>query len=96
MDVRKVKEQCDVLRDLIDLGSGDNPEVLRRALGIVRSLRAAAEWDYPRQILDDAKERLRAWVSNRKWRGDEAELRRSLLQYLDELPPSWERPTDGG
>jgi len=92
VDAKKLNEHCDALRDLIGVGPGDNPEILRKALGIVRSLRAAAEWDYPRQILEDLKARLLAWFSDRQWRGDEAELRRSLLQHVDQLPPSWEQP----
>ena len=92
MDARKVKEHCDTLRDLIGVGPGDNPEILRKALSIVRSLRAAAEWDYPRQILEDLRGRLRAWFSDRQWQGDEAELRRSLLQHVDQLQPSWKQP----
>jgi len=57
-----------------------------KALGIVRSLRAAAEWDYPRQILEDLKVRFLAWFSDRQWRGDD-----SLLRHVDQLPPSWEQ-----
>lgn len=93
MDARKVKEHCDTLRDLIGVGPGDNPEILRKALGIVRSLRAAAEWDYPPLILADLKVRLLAWFSDRQWRGDDAELRRSLMQHIDQLPPAW-KPSD--
>ena len=92
VDARRVKEHCDTLRDLIAAGPGDNPDILRKALGIVRSLRATAEWDYPREILEDLKVRLLAWFSDRQWRGDDAELHRSLLQQIDQLPPSWEQP----
>jgi len=81
-----------MLRDPIGVGPGDNPEVLRKALGIVRLLRAAGEWDYRRQILEDLKVRLLAWFSDRQWRGDDAELRRSLLQHVDQLPQSWGQP----
>jgi hypothetical protein len=94
MDAKKVEGHCDVLRDLIGLGPGDNPDVLRKALGIMRSLRTAAKWDYPRQILEDLKARLLAWFSERQWRGDEADLHRSLLQHVDQLPRSWEQPAD--
>jgi hypothetical protein len=55
VDAKKVQEHCDTLRDPIALGPGDNPDIQRKALGIVRSLRAAAERDYPRQILEDLK-----------------------------------------
>jgi hypothetical protein len=92
VDTRKVKEHCDTLRDLIGVGPGDNPEILRKALSIVRSLRVAAEWDYPRQIIEGLKVRLLAWFSYRQWRGDDAELRRSLLQHVDQLPHSWKQP----
>lgn len=92
MDAKKVTEHCDTLRDLIGVGSGNNPDALREALGVVRSLRAAAEWEYPRHILEDLRVRLRAWFSDRQWRGDDAELRRSLLQHVDQLPPSWKQP----
>ena len=92
MDAKKVQEHCDTLRDLIGVGPGDNPDVLRKALVIVSSLRAAAEWDYPRQIVQDLKTRLLAWFSDRQWRGDHAELRRSLLQHVDQLPQSWDQP----
>jgi len=61
VDAKKLKERCDTLRDLIDVGPGDNPETLRKALDIVRSLRVAAEWDYPPLILEDLKVRLLAW-----------------------------------
>ena len=92
VDAKKVKEHCDTLRDLIGVGHGDNPQILHKALRIVRSLRVAAEWDYPRQILDGLKVRLLAWFSDRQWRGDDAELRRSLLQHIDQLPPCWKQP----
>lgn len=92
MEAKKVKALCEALRDSIDMGPGDNPEILREALRSVRSLQAAAEWDYPRQILQDLKVRLLAWFSAREWRGDDAELRRSLLQHVDQLPPSWKPP----
>jgi hypothetical protein len=92
VDAKKVKEHCDVLRDLISAGPGDHPDILRKALAIVRSLRAAAEWDYPRQILEDVKVRLLVWFSDRQWRGDDAELRRSLLQHVYQLLESWEQP----
>jgi hypothetical protein len=92
VDTTRVKEHCDTLHDLIGVGPGDNPDVLRRALVIVSSLSAAAEWDYPRQIVQDLKMRLLAWFSDRQSRGDDAELHRSLLQQIDQLPPSWEQP----
>ena len=92
LDAEKVKQHCDLLRDLIGGGPGENPEILRKALGIVRSLQTAAKWDYPQQILQDLKERISAWFRVRQWRGDEAELRRALLQHIDQLPPSWEQP----
>jgi hypothetical protein len=92
VDTNKLKEHCDALRDLIGVGPGDNPDILRKALDIVRSLRAAAEWEYPRQILEDLKVRLLAWFSDRRWRSDDAELRRSLLQHVDQLPLSWDQP----
>jgi hypothetical protein len=92
VDAKKVKEHCDPLRELIGVGPGGNPEILRKALSIVGSLRAAAEWEYPRQIRQDLKVRLRAWFSDRQWQGDDAELRRSLLQHVDQLPPSWKQP----
>ena len=92
MDARKVREHCHTLRDLIGTGPGDNPDNLRKALGIVRSLHAAAEWEYPRQILEDLKVRLLGWFSDRQWQGDNAELRRSLLQHVDQLPLSWDQP----
>lgn len=95
MEAKKVKAQCDVLRDLISVGPGDNPEILRRALGIVRALRVAATWDYSRQILDDLRERLQAWFSDRQWRGDQAELRHVLLQHLEQVTLSWEEPVAG-
>ena len=91
MDAKKVKEHCDTLRDLVSVRPGDNPEVLRMALAIVHSLRAEAEWDYPPLILEDLKVRLLAWFSDREWRGDDAELRRSLLQHVDQLPPAWKQ-----
>lgn len=40
MDAKKVKQHCETLCDLIGLAPGDNPHVRRKALGIVRSLRA--------------------------------------------------------
>jgi hypothetical protein len=92
VDTKQVQEHCETLRDLIGVGAGDNPDVLREALVIVISLRAAAEWDYPRQIVQDLKMRLLAWFSDRQWRGDDAELRRSLLQHVDQLPLSWDQP----
>jgi hypothetical protein len=92
VDAKKVKVHCNMLRDLIGAGAGDNPDILSRALDIVRSLRAAAEWDYPREILEDVKVRLGAWFSDRQWRGDNAELRRSLLQHVDQLPLAWNQP----
>lgn len=42
LDAKQAQAQCDTLRDLID-GPGDNPEILRNALRIVRSLSAASE-----------------------------------------------------
>lgn len=90
MDKKKVKDRCQELRDLIDLGPGRNVEMLRKALGTVRTLRTAAQWEYPRQILDDLKERLGVWFSARVIRGDNAELRRALLQDLTALYGSWE------
>jgi hypothetical protein len=41
LDANKVKVLCDTLRDLIGVGPGRNPDTLRNALSIVRSLRAA-------------------------------------------------------
>lgn len=92
MDAKKVTQRCDVLRNLVCVGPGDNPAILRKALGIVGSLDGAAKWDYPRQILGDLKERFLDWFSDRTWRGDEAELHRALLRHIDQLPPSWEKP----
>jgi len=92
LDAEKVKQHCDLLRDLIGGGPRENPEILRKALGIVRSLQTAAKWDYPQQILQDLKERISAWFRVRQWRGDEAELRRDLLQHVDQLLPSSEQP----
>ena len=89
------QDRCDELRDLVDLGPGRNGEVLRKALGTVRTLRAAAEWEYPRQILDDLKERLSIWFSARMIRGDNAELRKALLQDLTQLCTSWEPSRSG-
>jgi hypothetical protein len=74
VDAKKLKERCATLRNLIDVGPGDKPEILRKALDIVRSLRVAAEWDYPPLILEDLKVRLLAWFSDRQWRGDDALL----------------------
>jgi hypothetical protein len=91
VDAKKVKEHCDTLRDLISVRPGDNPEILRMALAIVRSLRAEAEWDYPPLILEDLKVRLLAWFSDRQWQGDDAELHRSLLQHVDQLLPAWKQ-----
>ena len=90
MDAKKVQTHAAELRDLISLGPGHNPEVLRKALGIVRAMRAAAMRDYRRQILDDLKERLKVWFSDRRWRGDQAELRRGIIQDLAELGAAWE------
>jgi hypothetical protein len=68
----------------------DTRELIQAAATI-----AAAEWEYPRQILEDLKVRLLAWFSDRDWRGDDAELRRSLLQHVDQLPLSWDHPPIG-
>jgi|SRR6201984_1316749 len=91
VDAKKLKERCATLRNLIDVGPGDKPEILRKALDIVRSLRAEAEWDYPPLILEDLKVRLLAWFSDRQWQGDDAELHRSLLQHVAQLPPAWKQ-----
>lgn len=87
-----VRQLCDELRDLIDLGPGRNVEVSRKALGTVRTLRAAAEWEFPRQILDDLKERLIFWFSDRQFHGDNAERRKALVKHLAELCASWNAP----
>ena len=96
MDQKKVQSHCDELRDLIGLGPGRNPEMLLKTLTIVRSLRGAAEWEFPQQILDDLRERLAVWFRDRVWRGDSAELHRALMQDLAQLCASWERPKDDG
>ena len=92
VDPQKVREHCDELRDLIDLGPGRNGEVLRKALGTVRTLHGAAEWEFPRQILDDLKERLIVWFGDRVIRGDTASLRNALLEHLAALCASWKAP----
>jgi hypothetical protein len=89
VNLQKVRDHCDRLRGLIDLGPGLNLEASRKALGTVRALRAAAEWDFPRQILDDLKERLTLWFSDRVFRGDNAALRNALFEHLAELCTSW-------
>ena len=92
MDTLKVQDRCAELRDLIGLGPGSNADILRKALGTVRAVRAAAEWEFPRQILKDFKERLMEWFSDRLIRGDVAELRGALMQDLMRLCASWEAP----
>ena len=94
VDLQNVRERCEELRDLVDLGPGSNAEILRKALGTVRALLAAAEWEFPRQILIDLKERLIAWFSDRLIRGDVAELRSALMQDLVRLCASWEAPNN--
>jgi hypothetical protein len=94
MDQEKVQARCDELRDLIGRGPGRDPEVLLKALTIVRSLRGAAEWEFPQQILGDLKERLTVWFSERVWRGDTSALHGALMQSLAELCASWERSKD--
>jgi len=96
MDQKKAQAHCDELRDLIGLGPGRNPEMSRKALCVVRSLRDAAEWDFPQQILGDLKERLTVWFGDWVWRGDTAELHRALVRDLEELFAAWERPTSDG
>jgi hypothetical protein len=96
MDQKKVQGYCDELRDLISLGPGRNPEMLRKTLSLVRSLRGGAEWDFPRQMLGDLKERLTVWFSDRVWRGDTAELHGALVRHLAQLCASWERPNSDG
>lgn len=77
---------------LIDLGPGSNAEILRKALGTVRAPRADAEWEFPREILNDFKVRLIAWFYDRMIRGDDAELRSALMRDLMRLCASWEAP----
>lgn len=91
---KKVHDHSDELRDLIDLGPEHNPEILRKALGIVQTLRAAAPWSFPQQILDDLKERLPYWFGERRWRGDQAQVHCDLLEDLATLQAFWDCPSD--
>ena len=91
MDAKQVRVHCSILRDLVGAGPSENPEILSKALDVVRSLGAAAEWDYPQQILEEVKIRLVAWFSDRQWQGDDADLRCSLLRHVHQLPRSWDQ-----
>ena len=92
MDQNKVQAHCDELREILALGPGRNPEMLRKTLSVVRSLREAAQWDFPQHMLGDLKERLTVWFSDRVWRGDTAELHAALARNLEQLCAAWERP----
>lgn len=87
MDAKKVTQRCDVLRNLVCVGPGDNPAILRKALGIVGSLDGAAKWDYPRQILGDLKERFLDLVIGR---GEG--MRRSCIAPCYGTSTSYRRP----
>lgn len=88
MDAKKVTQHCDMLRALIGVGPGDNPDILRKALGIVRSLYAAANWDYPQQILKTS--RSGSWLGLVIANG--GEMRRSCVALFCGISTSCRRP----
>lgn len=96
MQLAKVKELCDQLREVIAAGPGKNDLALQEATGIVSMLQQAAPWNGPRDKLVTIRGWLTIWFSHRLWRpyGDEGEIcRQSLFNDILVVESYWERKT---
>jgi len=84
--------QCEILRNLINRGPGNDPDALSEALGILRTLRANAA-DYPRRRLSEISEELRRWFSVRRWREDSdpagLRVRDRLMANITMVEKTW-------
>ena len=96
MDASEASRLFDELRACIDAGPGPKPAILRRAMGIVNALLAAAPEGLPRATLVLIQDQLPLWFSDLKWRGDEAQLRSDLIQDIDLVRNNWDRPGTHG
>src|ERR1700729_4372105 len=85
MQLAKVKELCDQLREVIAAGPGKNDLALQEAMGIVRMVQQAAPWNGQRDKLVTIRGWLNIWFSQRLWGqyGDEGEIcQQSLLNDI--------------
>ena len=84
--------RCEMLRNLINRGPGNDPDALSEALGILRTLRANAA-DYPRRRLSEISEELRRWFSARRWREDSdpagLRVRDRLMANITMVEKTW-------
>ena len=90
----EVERLCDELHECIDLGPGENPDAMRTALSAVRTLRAAALWDYPVGLLLEVEVQLARWFSSENSRGTDQQhdRRENLLSHLSRIEDAWDRP----
>jgi len=94
MNTDEVARACDELHEYIELGPGEDQEILGRALRTLGRLKASAPWEYPRTVLEDLETRVATWFSPAPGGGFGAEEhhRQALLEQLGELEDSWSRP----
>lgn len=96
MTAVEVSHACDELHRLIDQGPGLNPGACATSLTIVRQLRAAAEWEYPLELLSELEQLITRWF-NPKSPGPvdrDQESRYALLEVISKIEDAWERPRE--
>jgi hypothetical protein len=93
---RRPHDLCEELLKLVKRGApGENPDVLREALVIVRRLKRSAPTAYQREKLTVIEEQFERWFSASKYRfaldidADGQQVRDTLMLHITTLWNSW-------